>query len=50
MHSNLKPATGGLLPQIEVDDVSVDRIGQESIDFHDAERRLRRLSPERSIR
>jgi hypothetical protein len=26
-------ATGGLLPRIEGDDVSVERIGQESIDF-----------------
>jgi len=40
-YSDLKPttfpilmsATGGLLPQIEGDDVSGDRIGQEGIDF-----------------
>ena len=31
--SDLMSATGGLLPQIEVDDVSVGWIGQERIDF-----------------
>jgi len=31
--SDLMSATGGLLPRIEVDDVSGDRIGQERIDF-----------------
>jgi hypothetical protein len=31
--SDLMSATGGLLPRIEVDDVSGDRIGQARIDF-----------------
>jgi len=31
--SDLMPATGGLLPQIKVDDVSSDEIGQESVNF-----------------
>ena len=31
--SDLTSATGGLLPQIEVDDVSVVWIGQDRIDF-----------------
>ena len=48
--SDLMSATGGLLPQIEVDDVSVGRIGQGRIDFQGDERGLRRLSPESSMR
>ena len=43
-------ATGGLLPRIKVDDVSVGRIGQGRVDFQGDERRFLRLSPESSMR
>ena len=48
--SDLMSATGGLLPRIKVDDVSVGRIGQGRVDFQGDERRFLRLSPESSMR
>jgi hypothetical protein len=47
--SDLMSATGCLLPQVEVDDVWIIRIGQECFDFGDV-CRLRKLSPASSTR
>ena len=49
-HSDLMSATGVALPQINADDVSRFARGQGRSVFADEERRLRRLSPESSIR
>ncbi len=48
--SDLMSATGVVLAQIDLDDVSRRGRGQACSSFADEERRLRRLSPESSIR